>query len=106
MVESSDQLLKNRENDKSEAELAKAEIIATVTGTINEKTGEKKWVPIESNPEVFTNYAEALGFPTYAFSFHDVYSLDEEQWTVFIPQPVLAVVFCFEIKKEAKELID
>jgi hypothetical protein len=75
----------NRDNDKENAEREKAEIIATVTGTVDEKSGEKKWVPIESNPEVFTNYAEALGYPTYAFSFHDVYALDEEQFTVFLP---------------------
>ena len=46
---------------------------------------EKEWYPIESNPEVFTNYAEALGFPTSLYSFHDVFGFEAEMWTVYLP---------------------
>ena len=66
----------------------------------------KVWTPIESNPDVFTNYAEALGFPTYAYRFHDVLGLEPEMWTVYIPQPVIAAVICFQIKPAHIELIE
>ena len=71
-----------------------------------EKGKEKDWNPLESDPLVFTNYAEAIGFPSTMFSFHDVYGFEKEMWTVFIPQPVIAVILCYEIKPEHKELLD
>ena len=44
---------------------------------------EKKWIPLESNPETFTKYAHELGFPSM-FNFVDVFSLDPEMWQ-FLP---------------------
>ncbi len=46
---------------------------------------EKVWIPLEGNPQVFTEYAERLGFPTIMYKFHDVYSLDDQVWQGFIP---------------------
>ena len=65
---------------------------------------EKKWIPLESNPEVFTKYAHELGLPEQ-FGFVDVFSLDEEMWA-FIPQPVLSIIFLYEIKDLQKEAIE
>ena len=67
---------------------------------------EKHWNPLESDPLVFTNYAEAIGFPSTMYSFHDVYGFEKEMWTVYIPQPVIAAILCYEIKPQHKELID
>ena len=46
---------------------------------------EKQWHPIESNPDVFTNYAEALGFPTYGYRFHDILGFEQEMWQIYVP---------------------
>ena len=48
-------------------------------------SGEKKWLPLESDPLVFSNYAEALGFPSAMFKWHDVYGFEPEMWTAFLP---------------------
>ena len=50
---------------------------------------EKKfsWPPLESNPEVFTNYLQSIGLPA-TFSIGEVFGFDEEL-LAFIPQPVL-----------------
>ncbi len=37
----------------------------------------KKWVPLESNPEVLNEYAEKLGVDTSKYQFCDIYGLDE-----------------------------
>ena len=63
----------------------------------------RKWIPLESNAEVFTKYAHELGFPEM-FSFVDVFSLDPEMWA-YIPQPVLSLILLYEIKDEHKEVI-
>ena len=65
----------------------------------SESNAEKAWSPLESNPEIFSNYAVGLGYSEMFFEFHDVYSLDEEAFTTFLPQPVVAVVLCYEIKE-------
>jgi hypothetical protein len=36
----------------------------------------KKWVPLESNPDVLTDFAQKLGLDTSQYSFCDVYGLD------------------------------
>ena len=63
----------------------------------------KKWIPLESNPKVFTDYSHELGFPDL-FEFVDVFSLDVEMWS-FIPQPILSLIFLYEIKDMHKEVI-
>ncbi len=70
--------------------------------------GEKKgkmWLPLESNPAVFTDFAEKLGYPTIMFSFHDVYSIEPETWLLTTPQPVIAVVLLYQIKSDQKDVI-
>ena len=64
----------------------------------------KMWLPLESNPAVFTSFAEKLGYPTIMYGFHDVYGLDPDAW-MCLPQPCIAVVLLYQIKKQHKDLI-
>ncbi|KAL7540724.1 hypothetical protein ACHAXR_010676 [Thalassiosira sp. AJA248-18] len=59
-------------------------------------TEQKKfsWPPLESNPDVFTNYLQSIGLPT-AFSIGEVFGFDEDL-LAFIPQPVLGIIVCYE----------
>lgn len=41
-------------------------------------TMPKKWIPLESNPDVITEFAGRIGLDTAQFSFHDVFGLDPE----------------------------
>lgn len=41
----------------------------------------KKWIPLESNPEVITDFAGRIGLDTSKWAFHDVYGLDDEVCT-------------------------
>lgn len=37
----------------------------------------KKWLPLESNPEVMTEFASRIGIDSSQYAFHDVFGLDE-----------------------------
>ena len=37
----------------------------------------KKWLPLESNPEVLNDFVSKLGYDTSKYSFCDVFGLDE-----------------------------
>ena len=63
------------------------------------------WLPLESNPAVFTDFAMKLGYPTIMFGFHDVYSIEAEVWLTSIPQPVIAVILLYQIKADQKDII-
>lgn len=65
-------------------------------------SSEKKWFPLESNPEVMTKYAEELGLDTSVFQFHDV--LSTEDWALeMIPQPAVGVLMLFPIKDASEQ---
>lgn len=53
-------------------------------------------VPLESNPEVFSELAYTMGLSP-VLGFHDVYSLTDPELLAFLPQPVLAIVLLFPI---------
>lgn len=59
-------------------------------------SGEKfKWPPLESNPEVFTDYLHKIGLdPSVAVG--EVFGFDEEL-LAFLPQPIFAVILNVEI---------
>ena len=58
----------------------------------------KNWLPLESNPDVCTEYALNLGLDVTKLSFHDVMST--EDWALeMIPLPVVAVLMLFPIKE-------
>ncbi|KAH3687842.1 hypothetical protein WICPIJ_001181 [Wickerhamomyces pijperi] len=60
-------------------------------------------IPLESNPQIFTQFAQYLGLdPTY--TYHDVYSLDDPDLLSFIPRPVHSVILLFPITKKYEEL--
>ena len=72
--------------------------------------GGDHWLPVESNPEVFNDYAAKLGWPTSQFCWQDLLSF--EDWaTAMIPRPVLAVAMLYNIvpaqeaHREAEELV-
>ena len=63
----------------------------------------KHWFPLESNPEVMTQYAGKLGLDTSSDGlwFHDV--LSTEDWAfAMVPQPVLGVLMLFPIKENVR----
>lgn len=51
-------------------------------------------MPLESNPELFTEFVHRLGLSS-AFGFHDVLSIDDQELLAFIPRPALALVLVF-----------
>ena len=60
---------------------------------------QKKWLPIECNPDVFNMLIEKLGFPVSKLKFTDVFALDEEIWKSMMPHPIAAVILAFPIKE-------
>lgn len=59
-------------------------------------TGEIRWVPLESNPEVMTKYSRSLG--ASVGQWMDVFALDDDSLGT-IPQPVKAVILLFPISE-------
>lgn len=70
-----------------------------------------RWIPLESNPEVFNNWAYAAGLNKSQAHFEDVYGLDDVLLAMVTPG-AKAVCLCFpctrtidnKIKEEASEI--
>ncbi|KAA0155167.1 hypothetical protein FNF29_01918 [Cafeteria roenbergensis] len=70
---------------------------ASAGASSEEVVKSKRWLPLESNPDLMNKYAESLGFPTAMYQFHEIFST--EDWALeMIPAPVIAVVFLYPIK--------
>ncbi|KAK5989030.1 Ubiquitin carboxyl-terminal hydrolase isozyme L3 [Cladobotryum mycophilum] len=55
-------------------------------------SGQKTFIPLENNPDVFTSLVHDLGVSP-ELGFYDVYSIDEPELLSTIPRPVLALIF-------------
>lgn len=64
----------------------------------------KRWFPLESNPEVMSEYVARLGWPVDQFAFVDVLSIEE--WALseeLVPRPVLATLLLFPVKEASEK---
>jgi hypothetical protein len=59
-----------------------------------EKASRKSFIPLESNPDVFTELVHKLGL-SESLCFQDVLSLDDLELLAFIPRPAYALVLVF-----------
>lgn len=63
---------------------------------------KKHFIPLESNPELFTELIHRLGLSS-AIGFHDVFSIDDPELLALIPRPALALVLVFPITATYEE---
>jgi ubiquitin carboxyl-terminal hydrolase L3 len=54
--------------------------------------GTKTFIPLENNPEVFTELVHKLGVSP-KLGFYDVYNIDEPELLAMVPRPVHALIF-------------
>ena len=65
-----------------------------MSATVEKQTYRKHYIPLESNPGVFTELIHSLGV-SRALEFVDVYSIDDLELLAFISRPVYALVLVF-----------
>ena len=42
----------------------------------------KRWLPLESNPDVLNDFVQKIGYSTKSYAFCDVFGLDEVRTVV------------------------
>ncbi|KAJ8774399.1 hypothetical protein K2173_012473 [Erythroxylum novogranatense] len=69
--------------------------------TVDESSSanSKRWLPLEANPDVMSQFLWGLGLPKTEAECYDVYGLDEELLQL-VPKPVLAVLLTYPYNKE------
>lgn len=67
-----------------------------------DKTKEKSWFPLESNPQVMTNYVRQIGLNVDLVEFVDIFSTEE--WALeMVPRPCLGTLMVFPLKPVFEE---
>ncbi|CCD24362.1 ubiquitin-specific protease YUH1 NDAI_0D00480 [Naumovozyma dairenensis CBS 421] len=72
---------------------------------VSHEDKERAVIPLESNPEVFTDFAKNLGLDPL-FAFHDIYSLTDADLLAFLPRPVKAIILLFPISDKQEKQDD
>ena len=64
------------------------------TSSEKDPLSRKHYIPLESDPEIFTSLIHNLGV-NGALAFQDALSLDDPDLIAFVPRPVLALILVF-----------
>lgn len=69
------------------------------------QTYRKHFIPLESNPDVFTKLIHKLGI-SQSLCFQDVLSLDDPELLGFLPRPVHALMLIFPTTKDYERRVN
>ncbi|MCP9262759.1 Ubiquitin carboxyl-terminal hydrolase [Dirofilaria immitis] len=70
---------------------------------LNTMPNPVQWLPLESNPEVITNFMHKIGVEK-GVECVDVYGFEDDV-LAFIPRPCYAVILCFPIVDKVNEIM-